>query len=170
MTVTASRRTWSVALAPVGSAEARALLRDYYVEVADRYRQLHLGRASTPDEIESGLAGSPSDDLALPTGVFLLGRYGDEPAACAGLRLCAEHTVELTRVFVRPALRGTGGGARLLAAADRAARDLGASRIILDTRLDLIEARTLYLKHGYQETPAYKDDMYAEVFYAKSLR
>ena len=51
-------------------------------------------RRCTPDEIESGLAGSPSDDLTPPTGVFL---------------------------------------------------------------------------HGYQETPAYKDDAYAEVFYAKSL-
>jgi hypothetical protein len=45
MTVTAPLRTWSVAPASVDSAEALALLRDYYVEVADRYRQLHLRRA-----------------------------------------------------------------------------------------------------------------------------
>jgi GNAT superfamily N-acetyltransferase len=148
MTITTPRRTWSVVPEPVDSAEAQALLRDYLIDVADRYYLLHLGRGGTPEEIETGLAESSSDDLVLvpPTGVFLLGRYGEEAAGCAGLRVRDEHTVELTRVFVQHDVRGTGGGAQLLAAADRAARDLGADRIVLDTRLDLIEARTLYLK------------------------
>jgi GNAT superfamily N-acetyltransferase len=169
MTVTTPRRTWSVAPWPVESAEALALLRDFYIDVADRYYQLHLGRSSTPDEIETGLAGSPSDDLDPPTGLFLLGRYGDDPAACAGLRVVDERTVELTRVFVRPDLRGTGGGSHLLAAAEQSALELGAGRIVLDTRLDLIEARTLYLKHGYQEIPALSERQYAEIWYAKHL-
>jgi hypothetical protein len=78
MTVAAPRsRTWAVAPAPVGSTEAAALLRDYYIDASDRYHTLHLGRPSTPAEIEQGLADSPSDDLAPPTGPFLLGRYGD---------------------------------------------------------------------------------------------
>ena len=78
-------------------------------------------------------------------------------------------TVELTRVFVRPALRGTGGGARLLAAVEEAARGLGAGRIVLDTRLDLVEARALYTRHGYAEIPAYSAGPYAEVWYAREL-
>jgi GNAT superfamily N-acetyltransferase len=101
--------------------------------------------------------------------VFLLGRYGDVPAACAGLRVLDPRTVELTRVFVRPALRGTGGGSRLLAAVDEAARDMGAGRIVLDTRLDLVEARGLYFKHGYAEIPAFSDRPYAEIWYGKQL-
>jgi GNAT superfamily N-acetyltransferase len=169
MTTTFGQQAWSVALGAVGSAEAASLLREYYIEVSDRYYQLHCGRASTPAEIEQGLAGSPSDDLAPPTGVFLLGRYGDVPAACAGLRVLDPRTVELTRVFVRPALRGTGGGSRLLAAVDEAARDMGAGRIVLDTRLDLVEARGLYFKHGYAEIPAFSDRPYAEIWYGKQL-
>src|ERR1035441_4600360 len=93
------RQAWSVALGTVGSTEAASLLREYYIEVSDRYYQLHCGRTSTPAEIEQGLADSPSDDLASPTGVFLLGRYGDAPAACAGLRMLAPRTGELTRMF-----------------------------------------------------------------------
>lgn len=170
MTIPAPRRrTWTVAPASVGSTEATALLRDYYIDVSDRYYRLHFGRRSTPAEIEEGLAGSPSDDLAPPTGVFLLGRYGEDAAGCAGLRVLDPETVELTRMFVRPAARGTGGGAQLLAAADAVARDLGARRIVLDTRLDLIEARALYLVHGYAEIPAYSDRLYAEVWYGKEL-
>jgi GNAT superfamily N-acetyltransferase len=169
MTITTPRRTWSVAPEPVDSAEAQALLRDYYIDVADRYYLLHLGRRGTAEEIETGLAESSSDDLVPSTGVFLLGRYGEEAAGCAGLRVRDEQTVVLTRVFVQHDFRGTGGGTQLLAAVDRAARDLGADRIILDTRLDLIEARTLYLKNGYHEIPAYKTDQYAEVFYTRTL-
>jgi GNAT superfamily N-acetyltransferase len=70
---------------------------------------------------------------------------------------------------VRPALRGTGGGAALLDAVDRAARDLNAQRIVLDTRLDLIEARALYVRHGYREIPPIDDRAYAEIWYAKAL-
>ncbi|MGA8114484.1 MAG: GNAT family N-acetyltransferase, partial [Actinocatenispora sp.] len=105
---------WVVAVAPVGSDPAAALLREYFIEVSDRYYRLHHGRDSTPAEIEWGLAEFPSDDLAPPTGLFLLGRYRGEPAGCAGLRVQDAGTVELTRVYVRPDRRGTGGGARLL--------------------------------------------------------
>lgn len=161
--------TWAVSAADVGSAEALALLREYYVDVANRYYRLHLGREGTAEEIETGLADSPSDDLAPPGGVFLLGRYGGAADSCAGLRVLDARTVELTRVYVRPARRGTGGGARLLAAVDEAARALGAERIVLDTRLDLVEARALYLRNGYREIPAYNSGPYSQVWYGKDL-
>ena len=37
----------------------------------------------------------------------------------------------------------------------------------LDTRLDLGEARALYLRQGWVEVPAFSDAFYAEVWYAK---
>ena len=76
---------------------------------------------------------------------------------------------ERRRMFVRPGLRGTGLAAGLLAAAEQSARDLGAARMRLDTRLDLVEARALYLRHGYTEVPAFNEGDYAEVWYAKDL-
>ncbi|WP_331766687.1 GNAT family N-acetyltransferase [Embleya sp. NBC_00896] len=168
-TATRTHQTWTIAPAPVGSADALALLRAYFVEVSDRYYRLHEGRDSTPAEIEDGLAAAPSDDLAAPTGAFLIGTYGGEPAACAGLRVLDARTAELCRVFVRPDLRGTGGGRQLMAAVDEAARALGAERIVLDTRLDLVEARALYTRNGYAEIPAYNTGAYAEIWYAKDL-
>ncbi|HEX6339936.1 GNAT family N-acetyltransferase [Umezawaea sp.] len=162
--------TWTIAPAPVGSPEALDLLRAYLVDVADRYHRLHEGRDSTPEEIEEALADAPSDHLAPPTGIFLVGRHGGVAAACAGLSVLDATTVTLTRVFVRPDRRGTGGGARLMEAVETAARDLGAERIVLDTRLDLVEARALYGRHGYAEVPAFSGGRYAEVWYAKDLR
>ncbi|MFB7719911.1 GNAT family N-acetyltransferase [Nocardia sp. NPDC056100] len=160
---------WVVAPTPVRRSEAAALLREYYVEVADRYRLLHLGRRSTPTELERELAADSADDLIPPRGLFLLGRYDGEPAACAGLRALGDDVVELTRVFVRPQWRGTGGGQHLLIAAETAATALGATRVVLDTRLDLVEARALYRRHGYAEIPAYNTGDYAEIWYGKSL-
>ncbi|MFE4519970.1 GNAT family N-acetyltransferase, partial [Kitasatospora sp. NPDC056783] len=142
MTNTTPRRPgpWTVATADVTTPEALGLLREYYYDVANRYYRLHLGREGTPEELESGLADSPSDDLVAPGGLFLIGRHDGVAHSCAGLRRLDAGTVELTRVFVRPGLRGTGGGAALLAAVDGAARSLDADRIVLDTRLDLVEA------------------------------
>ncbi|WP_030260072.1 MULTISPECIES: GNAT family N-acetyltransferase [Streptomyces] len=171
MTNDAPRRPdlWTVATADVTTPEALELLREYYYDVANRYYRLHLGREGTPEQLESGLADSPSDHLAAPDGRFLIGRHDGTAHACAGLRRLDATTVELTRVYVRPELRGTGGGARLLAAVDEAARALGAERIVLDTRLDLVEARALYLRNGYREIPAYNGGPYAEVWYGKEL-
>ena len=160
---------WTIESADVSSPDALKLLREYFVDVADRYYLLHLGRRGTTDEIETGLAGAPSDDLAPPAGVFLLGTYDGKAAGCAGLRIKDAETVELGRVFVRPAFRGTGGGPALLTAVEDVARALGATQIILDTRLDLTEARALYTKNGYEEVSPYKQDKYAEIFYAKQL-
>ncbi|MFG1760542.1 GNAT family N-acetyltransferase [Micromonospora echinofusca] len=75
----------------------------------------------------------------------------------------------MTRVYVRPAHRGHGGGAALLAAVASRARAAGADRIRLDTRGDLVEARALYARHGYREIPAYNDGVYAEHWFEKVL-
>lgn len=164
-----STSDWTVRAAPVDSPEAGELLREYVLDVADRYYLLRLGRRSLPEEITKDMAEHPSDDLTAPTGAFLVGWRGAAVAGCSGVRMHTPDTAELTRVYVRPEHRRTGGGALLVAAAERAAVALGARRIVLDTRLDLTEARALYLRLGYREIPLYKDDPYAEVCYGRDL-
>ncbi|GGU52087.1 N-acetyltransferase [Streptomyces albospinus] len=160
---------WAVSAEPVGSPVARALLREYYTEVADRYYSLHEGRQSTPEEIDDGLAEYPSADLMPPNGLLLVARHGDEVAGCVGTRLLDARTAELKQMFVRPAKRGLGGADGLLRAAESAALRMGAERMRLDTRLDLTEAVALYRRHGFVEIEAYHDDVYAEIFFEKPL-
>ncbi|MER7699461.1 MULTISPECIES: GNAT family N-acetyltransferase [unclassified Streptomyces] len=161
--------TWTVAAERFDSPDATALRRDYYGEVAGRYWQ----RPATAEEIADGLDGDGADLLAPPTGQFVVGRYGREAASCAGLVLteaAGAGTAELTRVYVRPAFRGTGGGGLLLAAVEEAARAYGVRLLRLDTRNDLVEARGLYTKHGYREVPAFhRRNPYAEHWFAKEL-
>ncbi|MFJ8824787.1 GNAT family N-acetyltransferase [Streptomyces sp. NPDC102467] len=163
------RTAWTLSAEPYGSPVAAALWRAYYTEVSDRWYVLHRGRATDPAELERGIAAGAGEQLEPPVGQLIVGRYDGEPAGTAGVRLVDAATAELTRVFVTKELRGKGGAPLLVAAAEEAARALGAQSIRLDTRGDLIEARTLYARLGYEETEPHNDDIYAEHWFSKRL-
>ncbi|MBT2414577.1 GNAT family N-acetyltransferase [Streptomyces sp. ISL-12] len=161
--------TWTIAPEPYDSPAATALWRAYYTEVSDRWYLLREGRRTGAEELEREIARESGAELAPPRGVLLVGRWGGEPAGTAGVRLLDAGTAELTRVYVARGLRGRGGAAALVGAAEEAARGFGAGRMVLDTRGDLVEARALYARLGYRETEAYNDSPYAEHWFAKPL-
>jgi GNAT superfamily N-acetyltransferase len=130
---------WTVRAEPVDSPDGAALLRDYFAELTVRY----FHRNTTEQEIDETLGQFPSTGLAL----FLVLRAGEIPAGCLGLH----PTGELTRMYVAPRFRRTGGAHTLLNAAESWARDQGITRLFLDTRTDLIEARAFYASCGFVE-------------------
>jgi len=147
------------------TADARSLRRDYYAEVAGRY----WGRPATKEEIDQGLTDDGAERLAPASGDFVVGRYSGEPAACGGFLVLEESRAELTRIYVRPQFRRRGGAGLLLAKLEDTAREFGLGQMVLNTRLDLIEARSLYRRHGYVEIPAYCEGPYMEAWYGKRL-
>lgn len=161
--------TWTIATEPYDSPAAAALWRAYYTEVSDRWYLLHENRRTDPDELEREIAARTGAELAPPAGQLLIARYDGEPAGSAGVRLLDSDTAELTRVFLYERMRGRGGAAPLVAAAEEAARALGAKCLVLDTRSDLVEARALYARLGYTETGPHNDDQYAEHWFRKDL-
>ncbi len=163
--------SWTVTPEPFDSPVAAALWRAYYTEVSDRWYLLHEGRRTDPDELRREIAAQTGEDLAPPGGRLLVARHDGEPAGSAGVRLLKADatTAELKRVFLLPGMRGKGGAALLVAAAEEAARELGAGRMVLDTRGDLVEARTLYTRLGYTETAPHNDEPYAEHWFSKRL-
>ncbi|WP_078883914.1 GNAT family N-acetyltransferase [Streptomyces sp. NRRL S-340] len=165
----AGSASWTVAPEPYDSPVALALWRAYYTEVSDRWYLLHEGRRTGAAELEREIAAHTGSELAPPTGQLLVARYGGRPAGTAGVRLLDAATAELTRVFLRAEARGRGGAALLVTAAEDAARALGARRMILDTRGDLVEARALYARLGYTENARHNDDPYAEHWFSKPL-
>ncbi|MFG2875919.1 GNAT family N-acetyltransferase [Streptomyces sp. NPDC048337] len=157
--------SWTVTPEPFDTPDATVLRRAYYAEVAGRYWK----RSVTEAEIDRGLLDFPDEGLVPPTGRFVVGRLGGEALACGGIRMLDALTGELTRVYVDPRARGTGGGAALLEVLEAEGRALGAERVRLDTRSDLVEARALYARHGYVEIPAYNSGPYAEHWFEKRL-
>jgi ribosomal protein S18 acetylase RimI-like enzyme len=161
--------TWTIAPEPFDSPVAAALWRAYYTEVSDRWYLLHEGRRTDPEELEREIAARTGSELAPPGGRLLVWWDEGTAAGSAGVRLLDATTAELTRVYVHEALRGRGGARRLVRAAEEAARELGATTMILDTRHDLTEARALYTRLGYEETERHNDDPYAEHWFRRSL-
>jgi GNAT superfamily N-acetyltransferase len=161
-----TRTDWTIRPERYDTPDATALRRDYYGDVASRYWR----RPATAAEIDEGLTGDGVEQLVPPAGQFLVGRVDGRPAACGGVVLLDGERAELNRVFVRHAFRGTGGAALLLEALESAAAALGARRMVLNTRLDLVEARALYVRGGYREIPAYCEGPYMEIWYGKELR
>ncbi|MFC9581378.1 GNAT family N-acetyltransferase [Streptomyces yangpuensis] len=160
-----ARAAWTVSPEPFTTGDATRLRRAYYAEVAGRYWK----RDVTEAEIDQGLLDFPDDGLEPPTGQFVVGRLEGEPLACGGVRMLDAKTAELTRVYVDGRARGTGGGAALLRVLEAESRALGADRLRLDTRSDLVEARALYARNGYHEIPTYNCGPYAEHWFEKLL-
>ena len=77
-------------------------------------------------------------------------------------------TVEVKRMWVAPSHRGRGLGRRLLELLEERARELGATRAVLDTRR-LLGAVPLYERHGYVPTEPFNDNPYPDWWGAKDL-
>jgi GNAT superfamily N-acetyltransferase len=163
--MTAVSMPLSITIVSPDEEQSRAVLRAYYHDIVGRYH----GRPVTEAEIDAVLVEEPSDDLQLPDGLFWVAGEGTTVVGCAGLRLLPDGVGEVKRVFVTHQARGRGIASRLLAEVERVARARGLSRLRLDTRDDLVEARRLYAKHGYRPIPAFNDDPYAAHWLGKDL-
>ena len=129
---------------PLDGPVAAPLLRDLVAELQVRYE-------------DDGAAGKPLDPGAFvpPRGAFLVVHADGAPAGCAGLRTLAPGTGEVKRMYVAPWARGRGLGRALLAELDGAARELGLSRLLLETGDAQPEAVALYASAGWERVTPY---------------
>jgi len=148
---------WTVHEVPWRDPDAMALLRAFMQELIDRYN----GRPMPAAEVDQEYENDPNDGIL----TFFVARCDGVPAACAGLREWGA----LTRMYVRPEYRRRGGARLLLEAVEDAARKFAMPRLRIDTREDLLEARSLYIAAGYAEVDPFNDDPYADHFFEKLL-
>jgi GNAT superfamily N-acetyltransferase len=95
-----------------------------------------------------------------PAGRFVVGYLDGVPVAMGGLRLRAAGglgglgglitEVEVKRMYVAPPARGGGLSRLVLAALEDRARELGATRVVLETGQRQPEAISLYTSSGYE--------------------
>jgi GNAT superfamily N-acetyltransferase len=128
---------------PFDSPVAQQLIAAVQAEYVVRY--------GGPDEAPIDVA-----EFAPPRGLFLVGYLGTVPVATGGLRRPAHAAhdgaveVELKRMYVVPEARGKGLSRVMLAALEERAREMGASRIVLETGDRQPEAVSLYETSGYE--------------------
>ncbi|WP_307808350.1 GNAT family N-acetyltransferase [Streptomyces oryzae] len=160
--------TWTIKPESVTAPDSVATIRAYIADIAGRY----YGRPATEQEIDAALAEEPDDELVPPKGAFLLARARADGAVagCVAVLMVADTTAEIRRVWVAPRARKGGLGGLLIRTAECAALDMGAMSVRLDTRRDLVEAKRLYARHGYEEIAPFNDSPYADHWFGKPLR
>jgi len=126
-----------------------AVMKDLFVEYA-----ASIGIDLEYQGFSAELAGLPGK-YAPPTGELLLASVNGEPGGCVALRALDQATLEMKRLYVRPATRGIGLGKRLVEAAISFARQHGYAELRLDTLATMDSARALYRSLGFVEIPPY---------------
>ena len=106
-------------------------------------------------EFEKEMADFP-DEYSSPRGCLLLAFYDDELAGCVALRDLSNGICEMKRLYVRPAFRGLKVGKALAEGIIEAGKDLGYTRMRLDTVPYMKEAISVYRSLGFKEIDSYR--------------
>jgi putative acetyltransferase len=128
----------TIARAALTDDASRALIGELNAELSRTYPEPganHFGL--DPDEVAEG------------RGAFLLVYRDGVPVGCDA------ETGELKRMYVSPAVRGSGLGRRLVAALEAEARALGVRRLVLETGTRQLAAMALYRATGFHPIPLY---------------
>lgn len=105
-------------------------------------------------QFDAELADLPGK-FAAPQGQVLLAYLDGDVIGCVALRPIDATICEMKRLYVRPAGRGLQAGTQLATLICASARELGYSRIRLDTLPTMHAALRLYASLGFEPIPAY---------------
>lgn len=129
----------------------RQLQREYLVFACDRHAAA-TGQVADPEDLLRQTVAHMDQYLG-PDGRFIaaLGT-GSGLVGMVLLHRLAGTTGEVKRLFIRPDVRGTGLGSRLLDRLEAEAREMGLTRLYLDTTIGLPDAIALYRARGFTDT------------------
>lgn len=140
--------------------EIRKLFREYeeFLDVNLQFQDFEFELASLPGK------------YALPSGVLLLARNGEEYIGCGAIRRFGKPEngiCEMKRLYIRPSARGLGVGKQLAKQLIQEGIRLGYRTMILDT-LERLEAATrLYQSLGFVISEPYYNNPLSDVLYWK---
>jgi DNA-binding MarR family transcriptional regulator/N-acetylglutamate synthase-like GNAT family acetyltransferase len=149
-----------VAVEHPSTADARWCFEQYFAELDSRFDGGFDPAMSLPADAR---------ELTAPAGVLLIARLRGQPVGCGALKFHGKAPAELKRMWIAPAARGVGLGARLLRELEDRARAARVRVIRLETNRALREAIALYRRSGYAEVERFNDEPYAHHWFEKRL-
>lgn len=149
---------------PATTARDLAVVRELFTEYAGSL------------EIDLCFQGFAAELASLPgkyapaAGRLFLASESGQIAGCVALRPIADGICEMKRLYVRPAFRGCGIGAALAEAVITAAKEIGYTRMRLDTLSSMTLAIRVYEKLGFRRIdPYYENPSGLAVFFELAL-
>jgi len=139
-------------------------------ESVEQIRKLFLEYAGSLDfklcfqDFDKELASLPGE-YAPPNGRLYLAFERSEPVGCVGLRRLEDGVSEMKRLYVKPNHRREGIGRALAELVIGDARDIGYTKMRLDTVAAMKPAITLYRSLGFIEIPPYRHNPIASAIY-----
>jgi putative acetyltransferase len=150
----------SQAEAPAQIAQARELFLEYAQS---------LGFSLCFQNFDKELASLPGD-YAPPEGRLLLAEYQGQLAGCVALHKLEGDICEMKRLYLRPQFRGKGLGRVLADRIIAEARQIGYSRMRLDTVEPVMkDAVAMYRRIGFREIAPYCANPIAGALYMELL-
>lgn len=139
------------ALAHAESPTQIAIVRELFLEYAQS-----LGFSLCFQGFDQELAGLPGD-YAPPRGHLLLATSASQPVGCVALHAIDGEACEMKRLYVRPQFRGHGLGKALAERIITEARQIGYTRLRLDTvEPKMKTAVAMYRRLGFREIAPYR--------------
>ena len=130
--------------ADISQSDAQSLIAALNAELSARYPE----PGATHFRLDA-------DEVAEGRGAFLVAFMATRPVGCGAVRRIDSSMAEIKRMYVVPGARGKSIGRRILFALEDEARNLGATRLVLETGGRQPEALALYARAGFVRIPAF---------------
>jgi ribosomal protein S18 acetylase RimI-like enzyme len=142
------------------SPDQIAATRELFLEYAQS-----LGFSLCFESFDQEVASLPGD-YAPPDGRLMLATDNGQPAGCVALHKLGPEICEMKRLYVRPQFRGKGLGRELAEKIITEARQLGYTKLRLDTVEPVMKAAVaMYRRLAFREIPPYWQNPIEGVLY-----
>jgi GNAT superfamily N-acetyltransferase len=140
----------------------RELLFEYLSWATDQAKELYDEVVDVNEMLDYSM--SEINLFSPPSGRLLLAREEGVAAGVACMKIIREDTCEIKRMYVRPFYRGKKIGRNLLDQLIQDAKEIGYSKILLDSAQFMMEAHSLYRSVGFKDIELYPETEMSEDF------
>ena len=143
-------------------SEVRGLLLEYLTWATSQAKEHYNVEVDVDDMLHQSIA--ELDLFTPPSGRLLLVKEDEAIAGIACMKKLRDDTCEIKRMYVRPSFRGKQIGRSLLNALIQDAKEIGYSKILLDSARFMEAAHKLYRSTGFKEIELYPETEMTEDF------